>query len=61
MTSPLGQVTGVPAAQSTMSHPSVPARAAGQWTRQRAPSAQLVWQGDVRQVNVQSLPASHTH
>lgn len=42
VTSPLGQITGVPAAQSTMSQPSVPARAAGQWTTQRAPPAQLV-------------------
>jgi hypothetical protein len=42
VTSPLGQMTGVPAAQSTMSQPSVPASAAGQWTTQAAPAAQLV-------------------
>ncbi len=61
MTSPLGQVTGVPAAQSTMSHPSVPASAAGQCTTQAAPMAQLVWQGDAKQVNAQVLPVSQTH
>ena len=61
VTSPLGQMTGVPAAQSTMSHPSVPASASGQWTTQEAPAAQLVWQGDAEQVNVQVLPASQTH
>ena len=61
MTSPLGQMTGAPAAQSTMSHPSVPASAAGQWTTQAAPAAQLVWQGDAEQVNEQVLPASQTH
>lgn len=61
VTSPLGQMTGVPAAQSTMSHPSVPASAAGQWTTQAAPAAQLVWQGDDAQVNAQVLPASQTH
>jgi hypothetical protein len=61
VTSPLGQITGVPAAQSTMSHPSVPASAAGQWTTQAAPVAQLVWQGDAEQVNVQVLPVSQTH
>jgi hypothetical protein len=61
MTSPLGQITGVPAAQSTMSHPSVPASAAGQWTTQAAPAAQLVWHGDAEQVNVQVLSVSQTH
>ena len=61
MTSPLGQTTGAPAAQSTMSHPSVPARATGQWTTQAAPAAQLVWQGDAEQVNEQVLPVPHTH
>ena len=61
MTSPLGQMTGVPAAQSTMSHPSVPARAAGQWTTQAAPVEQLVWQGEAEQVKVQLLPVSQTH
>jgi hypothetical protein len=61
MTSPLGQMTGVPAAQLTMSHPSVPASAAGQWTTQAAPMAQLVWQGDAAQVNAQVLPVSQTH
>ncbi len=61
VTSPLGQMTGAPAAQSTMSHPSVPASAAGQRTTQAAPAAQLVWQGDAEQVNVQVLPASQTH
>ena len=61
VTSPLGQTTGAPAAQSTMSHPSVPASAAGQWTTQAAPAAQLVWQGDDAQVNVQLLPAPQTH
>lgn len=61
VTSPLGQMTGAPAAQSTMSHPSVPASAAGQWTTQAAPAAQLVWQGDAAQVKLQVLPASQTH
>ena len=61
VTSPLGQMTGVPAAQSTMSHPSVPASAAGQWTTQAALAAQLVWQGDAEQVNAQVLPVSQTH
>ena len=61
MTSPLGQMTGAPAAQSTMSHPSVPASAAGQWTTQAAPVSQLVWHGDVAQVKSQVLPASQTH
>jgi hypothetical protein len=61
MTSPLGQMTGAPAAQSTMSQPWVPASAAGQWTTQRAPAAQVVWHGDARQVNVQALPESQTH
>jgi hypothetical protein len=59
--SPPGQMTGGPAPQSTMSHPWVPASAAGQCTRQRAPAAQLVWQGDARQVNVQALPDAQTH
>ncbi len=61
VTSPLGQMTGVPAAQSTMSQPSVPASAAGQWTTQAAPAAQLVWHGDAAQVKEQVLPASQTH
>ena len=61
VTSPLGQMTGAPAAQSTMSHPSVPASATGQWTTQAAPAAQLVWQGEARQVNAQVLPVSQTH
>jgi hypothetical protein len=61
VTSPLGQMTGVPAAQSTMSHPSVPARAAGQWTTQAAPAAQLVWHGDAAQVKLHVLPAPQTH
>ncbi len=52
---------GVPAAQSTMSHPSVPASAEGQWTTQAAPAAQLVWQGDDEQVNEQTLPVPQTH
>ncbi|HEY5089875.1 MAG TPA: hypothetical protein VIK30_07890 [Polyangia bacterium] len=38
---PSGQTTGAPAAQSTMSHPCVPAKAAGQWTTQLAPAAQV--------------------
>jgi hypothetical protein len=54
-------MTGVPAAQSTMSHPSVPASAAGQWTTQAAPAAQLVWHGDAAQVKLQVLPAPQTH
>ena len=61
ITSPLGQTTGAPAAQSTMSQPSVPASAAGQCTTHRAPAAQVVWQGDAMQVNVQALPDSQTH
>ena len=61
MTSPLGQTTGAPAAQSTMSQPSVPASATGQWTTQAAPAAQLVWQGEAAQVKAQVLPAPHTH
>jgi hypothetical protein len=61
VTSPLGQTVGAPAAQSTMSHPSVPASAAGQWTTQAAPAAQLVWQGDDAQVKSHALPAPQTH
>jgi len=44
-----------------MSQPSVPASAAGQCTTHRAPAAQVVWQGDAMQVNVQALPDSQTH
>jgi hypothetical protein len=58
---PSGQMTGVPAAQSTISQLEVPARPAGQWTRQLAPAAQLVWHGEDMQVKSQVLPAPHVH
>ena len=59
--SPFGQTTGAPAAHETMSQPSVPASAAGQWTTQLAPAAQLVWQGEAVQVNVHLLSSPQVH
>jgi hypothetical protein len=58
---PPGQMTGGPAAQSTMSQAWVPAKPAGHKTTHCAPAAQVEWQGEAEQVNVQVLPAPQTH
>jgi hypothetical protein len=58
---PLGQTTGSPVAQDTMSQSSVPAVAAGHVTTQVEPAAQLVWQGPAEQVNWQLLFGPQLH
>jgi hypothetical protein len=58
---PLGQMTGAPSAQATMSQACVPAPPAEQNTTHDAPGLHVVWQGEVAQVKVHVLSSPQTH
>jgi hypothetical protein len=58
---PLGQMTGAPSAQATMSQACVPAPPAEQNTTHDAPGLHVVWQGEEAQVNVHVLSSPQTH